>query len=279
MSHSFRYSAAGVAALVGCFCASAYPAEFETPHRIAAGDVISADVINEVLQYIDNSKIVVTKDSLLGTWTCVAYATPSDGAISGWTLVSNLYYRLDNATITFSNSGGVYSFSTSSPRLFPIYSSPETKATQATAMTSSSYDVIGSKFLYRYDTDGATVVYSILRISDSRMQFAAESSIIFMSATCDKDISTPSIPGRLSATTSGLSVGLTWTASSTPGDSYKIYRKTPGDTAWEEIASVSASLTFYTDSMSSAGSFLYRVKASNTSGESFGTNVIKVTVK
>ena len=50
--------------------------DFEVPHRIEAGDIISADVINEINDQIQQSLKTYTSSDLLGTWSCKAVTGP-----------------------------------------------------------------------------------------------------------------------------------------------------------------------------------------------------------
>ena len=45
-------------------------ADFETPHEFSAGDTISADMMNEIFDYIKKSKIPLNYDDLVGIWSC-----------------------------------------------------------------------------------------------------------------------------------------------------------------------------------------------------------------
>ena len=42
--------------------------ESETPHELSAGDTISADMFNEIFDYINNSNKMISASDLIGTW-------------------------------------------------------------------------------------------------------------------------------------------------------------------------------------------------------------------
>ena len=77
---------------------------------------------------------------------------------------------------------------------------------------------------------------------------------------------------------SNTQVQLNWSDNSNNEDSFKIERKAGDLGSWEEIATVSANITTYTDSTVTANSkYYYRVRAySNTEGFSHYSNEVKV---
>ena len=51
--------------------------DYKTTHRLKAGDVISADVLNEMFDEVENAKKSIEAADLEGTWICTSIA-PSD---------------------------------------------------------------------------------------------------------------------------------------------------------------------------------------------------------
>ena len=49
-------------------------ADFETPHEFKAGDTISAEMMNELFEYIKNAQKMVKFSDLIGTWGCTISA-------------------------------------------------------------------------------------------------------------------------------------------------------------------------------------------------------------
>ena len=45
----------------------------ETPHELKSGDTISADMFNEIFDYINNANKMITASDLIGTWSCEFY--------------------------------------------------------------------------------------------------------------------------------------------------------------------------------------------------------------
>jgi len=262
-------------------CPISFAEDYETPHEFKPGDVISADMMNEVLDYIRNSQKTVSQADLVGNWTCSSYA---DGAHEGqadsrWTLVNGIYLALENVSITFQDDGdGTYSLSTSAPSPFQEIGCPN--AVQA------DYEVIADTFIslmpHRQVPELLTAVYfhSINMISNNRFKLTTEycpGGCAYM-ILCDKQNLPPDKPTNLSATTSGLTVSLSWTDNSSNETGFKIVRKDTLEGIYSQIGTASANATSYSDTVSAAGKYWYRVKATNANGDSVGSNVVKVTV-
>ena len=45
--------------------------DYDTPHTFSCGDTISADMMNEIFDYIKNVNKIITASELLGTWSCL----------------------------------------------------------------------------------------------------------------------------------------------------------------------------------------------------------------
>ena len=43
----------------------------ETPHEFKSGDIISAEMMNELFNYIKLSKKKITSETLVGKWDCL----------------------------------------------------------------------------------------------------------------------------------------------------------------------------------------------------------------
>ena len=87
-------------------------------------------------------------------------------------------------------------------------------------------------------------------------------------------VTIPNAPSNLSATvTSDSTIDLTWTDNSSDEDNFKIERSPDGSSGWTQIGTNSANDTTYTDSgLSCSTAYYYRVRASNTAGNSSYSN-------
>ena len=84
--------------------AELFAADFETPHTFSAGDTISADMMNEIFNYIKNKNKKLTVDDLTGTWSCKKYMLNyGSSCLVNFSLSNGMYYR-DNIQTTITKS-------------------------------------------------------------------------------------------------------------------------------------------------------------------------------
>ena len=93
----------------------------------------------------------------------------------------------------------------------------------------------------------------------------------------DKKNLAPYPPTALTASLSGSSVSLSWTASEGGATSYTIKAKTTATGTYSDVTTGNTSTT-YSDSLST-GTKWYRIFAVNSDGTSIGSNVVSVTVE
>jgi len=108
------------------------------------------------------------------------------------------------------------------------------------------------------------------------------SNTFFIDAVQFQLISTiPSAPSNLNKLTlTPKTVSLSWTDNSTNETGFKIERRTPSQFLWTELAQVSNNITTYEDkSLSPGGTYLYRVRAYNTFGNSSYSNELEITTR
>ena len=96
-------------------------ADFETVHEFKAGDTISAEMMNEIFDYIRNSQMMIKPNELIGTWSCTVSANFIISQVSGNSVMcadfqnvtGTNYYYYNNGTIVFSDDGdGTFSYTT-----------------------------------------------------------------------------------------------------------------------------------------------------------------------
>lgn len=255
---------------------------------VEPGDIISADILNELFEQLhDIQKGFSSPAELVGTWSCDAFYTshpkiyphPDYSVSNEWTISEDgLTMSLTGATITFSDNGdGTYSFTTSAPNPFHYVDS---------GSFSSPFELVSNWFFYQreYVVNGENrksfPYYSIEKIGENRFIFRKEGAggqrpLIL---SCTNQNVAPIRPTNLTAASSGLTVNLTWTDNSHDETGFKILRKTSLTDVFSETAAVGADVTGFSDTVGQAGDYWYRVKATNENGDSFGSNLVTVTV-
>ena len=90
-------------------------ADFETPHEFKAGDTISAEMMNEIFDYIKSAQKMILPSELVGTWSCNFHTNSGSCTNSNWTNGTDSLYTYGSGTITMSDDGdGTYSYTTES---------------------------------------------------------------------------------------------------------------------------------------------------------------------
>ena len=266
---------------------SLFGAEFETTHEFSAGDTISADMMNELFENIKLSKTVILSSDLVGTWSCKVSVSYSNTHDSGWTDDSdNLYSKLISE-LTFSADGdGTYSYQSSAPNPFYSHDDRAIASGKKYIVTSNSfYAKIPRK---QNAEDGGEIqpdgkiVYSLSKISKNSYVFlklTIESGYNPDSLICDKQNLPPTTPATFTASASGKTVSLAWTDNSTDETGFKVLRKDSLTGSFSTVTTTSADATSYSDTVTDAKSYWYRVSATNSNGDSTGSKVVKVDVE
>ena len=137
-----------------------------------------------------------------------------------------------------------------------------------------NYAVVDGRLLMQ---DSANYAWIVDKISPTRIllsKYAAASSS-YAIIRLDKKALAPNPPTALSASLSGSSVSLSWTASEGGATSYTVKAKTSISGTYSDVVTNNSGTT-YTDTLSS-GTKWYRVFAVDSNGTSIGSNVVSVT--
>ena len=275
-----------IAIIILSFSLSPIRAEdYSTSHSFSAGDVISAEMVNEIFDDIENVTKVITESDFIGSWDIVQ-TTCKDGGpgncssltMTGMSNDANGITRSRSDTVTFTDDGDdTFSFSQTT------YASLVRSGAGNTA-GSGGFAVVNGFGLFN-DTTHGMGMFNVKEISPTRivMTLLMSGSASYNIIRLDKQATPPSNPTALAATTTNLSNVLTWTDNSSDETGFKVYKKTSATGSWSLLdagagLTVISDVTTYTDTVTEAGDYWYRVKANNiTNGDSVGSNVIKTT--
>jgi hypothetical protein len=89
-------------------------------------------------------------------------------------------------------------------------------------------------------------------------------------------LTVPAKPTNLAATASGQTVSLTWKDNSTNETGFIVYRIVKG--ALTSVGTVGANVTAFSDTAAPVGQDVYVVRATNSKGNSEGSNAVTVTI-
>ncbi len=282
------------------FCFGLMAKDYKSLQRLNEGDVISAEVFNDILERIELTLNSASASDLVGTWDVVQTTCAGNGGLGNCTnpnpapigfgsSTDNLYkQRID--TVIFSDDGdGTYSFQTSNYCAF-------VRTGVGNSSCSSRYAIVDGMFIFYPIESGGTeffAAYTFKKISDTRiiLGLSQSQSGSFNIIRLDKKNLPPEAPANLVVSNSSGTISLSWDAvvatetflvdGSTPvtqsegaASSYKIQSKDAADGTYTELAT--ATTNSYTDTITSGTSRWYRVYAVNEYGTSKGSNVVSI---
>ncbi len=264
------------------------------PININAGDVISADVLNEILTRINNLQTggINSEQDLVGEWSCTStcrYGACTDNKVFNgyWKNEDGIYIVSQNMKIekvddtkvlmTYPHNLGS-SFSETGPqqclarvkngKIFITNNVDDGSDYGDTSCHEGSNGYMGS-----CNNCFNTGAYSIEMIANQcfRMENINQST-----TSCKKINIPPSSPLNLKVSLSGSSASLSWQKGDDRHTGYTLKRKQTADGTYEAIASVSTD-SYSDNSISSGNIYWYRVFGTNEYGEGSGSNVVTIT--
>lgn len=250
--------------------------DYESEHRVKPGDVISADMINELFDRISEFRKTITEEDLIGVWKGTAYTT-HDGGGQYWSYESsNAVAVLYDVEISFTRlPNGAMQMQTSAPN--PFYVDSASAVTRFVAVRE------GMLFMGH---SGAYRPRIIDRISPTRirlLQTIASAAFIenpgpSFAISLDRQNITPKKPKLLSAKDEPTGVELTWLDQSGNETGFNILRRHGLGGTYQTVGTVISNTTSFVDTSTSSGYSWYRITSTNTYGESVGSNVKRVVV-
>ena len=267
------------------------------PININAGDVISADVLNEILTRINNLQTggINSEQDLAGEWSCTSTcrygACTDDQVFNGyWKNEDGIYIVSQNMKIekvddtkvlmTYPHNLG-QSFSETGPQqCLARVKNGKIFITNNVNDGSDYGDTschgggpYGDDYVGSCNNCFNTGAYSIEMIANQcfRMENINQST-----TSCKKINIPPSSPLNLKVSLSGSSASLSWQKGDDRHTGYILKRKQTADGTYEAIASVSTD-SYSDNSISSGNTYWYRVFGTNEYGEGTGSNVVTIT--
>jgi len=257
-------------------------AEFETPHEFKSGDTISADMMNEIFDYIKNANKMISASELIGTWSCVLYTQGSGCTATGLLLGTDSLYRYYSTTLVMIDDGdSTYSYTSTIPNIFNCSDDPDNGTGIGNWIVKNNILFIDwQKWGRKGDpnTPADLRFVNLKKVSDSKLILEIDDTKKVF-AECDKQNLSPKTPATFTASASGKTVSLAWSDNSTDETGFKVLRKDSLTGSFSTVTTTSADATSYSDTVTTEGSYWYRVSATNSNGDSTGSKVVKVDVE
>ena len=253
------------------------------PITFSQGDILSAEVLNNIFTRINQATSPLTADDLLGTWTIVQYmpynGQPGNGScrinssctITGTTDSADQLTRYRTGTATFSQNGSTYSFTTTGIAALAVGT--------GTYSENGSYAVIAETVVFKEGVQQSFFVGSKKSATSVVLKDMQPGSNSFNLIMMAKQSQPPTPPTTLSATVTGTAVTLTWVDQSTDETGFKVQTKTAVSGTWTLVGSATAAGVQTLTATASAGKNWYRVLATNANGDSITSNEILVEVQ
>ena len=261
--------------LIILFSINSFSEDYKSAARLKEGDVISADVFNDILDRIELSLVTPTSTDLLGTWDLVQTNAvtgclgegPFTCFPSGYGSVVDSTYKQRIDTVTFTDDGdGTFSLQTTNYCAFTLGAGDSS--------CNKNFAIVDRRLLI---SGGQNMAFIVDKISPTRILLSkyAGASNSYAIIRLDKKALAPNPPTALAATLSSGTVSLSWTASEGGATSYTVKAKTSVSGTYSDVVTNNSGTT-YTDTLSS-GTKWYRVFAVDSNGTSIGSNVVSVT--
>ena len=84
--------------------------DFETPHEFKSGDIISAEMMNELFDYIKNSNKMISASELIGTWSCLLYTQGAGCGLTSSVGTDSVYKYKSSTLVMTDDEDGTYSY-------------------------------------------------------------------------------------------------------------------------------------------------------------------------
>ena len=303
------------ALLIMCLSGSVHAADFKSAQKMAAGDVVSAEVLNDLFEQIEFNLTSADETNFLGTWNISQTVRWQGGAPgcsgdshgeeqeeedheehgdehgggsqckgsasnNGFGAATDNLYRQRSDQVVFTDDGdGTFSLQTSDYCAFLIYGWGNNGS------CAQRFAVFDNFFVSYSLNDGIEGedddlskdgFFRIQKISDTRLLLSAAmaGSTSYNVIRLDRVSSVPEPPSNLTATFDSGTVTLSWTENDSNFTSYSIRSK---DKAEADFTQLSTSLSnSFIDEIESGTTRWYRVFATNRTGDSLGSNVIRI---
>jgi len=238
-----------------------------------AGDVVSADLLNDIFVRIEGVAIGLTSDELNGEWLCESFNRNSANLENGYTANSDGFGSSMSQDVTFTKQANNTFIVTYANNLGQ-------NQTATSANTCKGKLLQGALFIMDAEAGSNCFnggLYGMRKISKQCFIWEVTNSFPAGGSTqCSRKSFVSAAPKDLQVALSDGVALLTWTAGDAAETGYDVQRKASIDGTYASIGTPTAES--YNDSTIATGnSYWYRVFATNANGTSVGSNIIQIT--
>ena len=255
--------------------------DYDTPHTFSCGDTISADMMNEIFDYIKNANKMITASELIGTWSCTLYTQGGGCTATGFDNGTDSLYRYYTSTLVMTDDGdSTYSYTSTIPNIFNCSDDTDNGTGLGNWFVKNNILFID---VYKWGIKGDPSVEAQLRyvnlkrVSKTKLMMEIDDTKKVF-AECDKQNLAPKKPSTLTLNRISSSITLTWTDNQTTAvTGYKVIRKTKVTDNYTTVSTITdnTTRTYVDDNVSTGGTYWYRVGAYNSIGDGTPSKVLK----
>ena len=259
---------------------TAQSADYETAQQLKDGDLLSADVLNDILGRIELTLKPITNEELVGDWVatqivCNPFYSPDCAESSaGFTFPTDSYGMREVEVSIADNGDGTVQLSTAQYNIFGY------KVNSDSANNDTCSVALGA-VLTCNTVDLGFVARSVSRRSETQLTLSlppdANAGNAFFMTVLDKITDLPKSPTRLAGTVETDGIMLSWTDNSDNETSFVVKRKSELTDDFAEFASVGTDVVAFKDTAVTEGkTYWYRVGARNDAGDSLYGKAIRL---
>ena len=257
-------------------------ADYETAQQLQDGDLLSADVLNDILNRIELTLKPITNDELEGDWiatqiVCNNFYFPNCAEASAdFTFPTGTYGRREVEVSATDNGDGTIQLNTDDYNIFGYKVNGDAAMNETCAVAEGvilSCGVAGS---------GSYTHRSIFRSSDTQFRLSLppdyNGGSAFYVTLLDKVVSTPIAPSNLRSASAYDGVNLSWQDNSSDETGFVIKRKNEITDTYSELVTTEPNAVSFTDTnVTNNSTYWYRVGARNSSGDSLYGKAVRHT--
>lgn len=279
----WHISIAGLLLLSQIFTSSANSATLQNgngtiPYHFKDGEVISADVMNDVFERIQEVvEGFSSPEAMVGVWSCTTYTAEASCGVTGFLPTPKGILKSKAQDVTFACDATNCTWTAA--EFWP--GSCLSDFSYGRNLT-QKYDITGD-FLISLPPKESTwqpngQVHSYKRLGPNVFTWYITGSLpVTTFARCERQLLPPAIPSDLAVSVANATVSLTWGDDSSNETAFVILRKLGNSGNWTEIGTVPSNTTTFSESLPS-GDYSYRVLSRNGNGDSLGSNIAVVVI-
>jgi hypothetical protein len=254
-------------------------ADYETAQQLKDGDLLSADVLNDILSRIELTLKPITNEELIGDWRATQivcnpfYAPDCAQSSAGFTFPTDNFGLREVEVSIQDNSDGTFQVITNQYNIFGYKVNSDNANNDACSIALGAIltcNTVNTGFIAR----------TVNRRSDTQLTLSlppdSNAGSGFSMTVLDKIIDLPRSPTDLKASLAPDGIMLTWEDNSDNESSFVVKRKTEINEGFAELTTLDADVVSFKDtSVLQNSTYWYRLGARNASGDSLYGKVIR----